>query len=188
MAESTDTLVQSRLYMTRDCLMRVLIIAVIFTVSLQQLALGATTEQQLQQQQHDYYLLEYLRLTYSEEVFDYCVDKHGTAAGSASNCMIKQDKVRTKILDEALDQLGRHSLAQAVYDDCVDYYPRHSVERIRQCVLTRLDLRERLDDDLVEKTIYDFCDGKWRDHGYRSVGVCASAQARYFLRTGNYRD
>jgi len=168
--------------------MRVLVIAMIFTACAQPSAFAAATEQQLQQRQHDYYLLEYLRLTYSEEVFDYCARKHGTVAGAASSCMIKQDKLRTDALDEALEQLGRQSLAQAVYDDCVDYYPRHSVERIRQCVLTRLDLREMLDNDLVEKAIYDFCDGKWRDHGSRSVDGCASAEAGYFLRTGKYPD
>jgi hypothetical protein len=75
-----------------------------------------------------------------------------------------------------------------MYEDCLDYYPTHSAERISHCVRTRLDLNEKLGDEDVEKEIYHACDVKWREHGYRSVDNCATAQARYYLRTGELRD
>ena len=168
--------------------MRVPITAIIFAVSTLALAVEAPTPEELRLLQHDYYLMEKLRLTYSDEIFDYCVKQHGSVAAAAAGCMSKQDKFKTSILEEAQDQLGTHSLAQEVYDDCLDYYPRHSVQRIRECVRTRLALTSRLQDDDVEKTIYRRCDVKWRDHGFRSVDNCCSAQARYFLQNGKLRE
>lgn len=168
--------------------MRILIAALIFAVSTLALAVEAPTEKDLRILEHDYRVMESLRLTYSEEIFEYCVKKHGTVASAAAGCMMKQDRYRTEILEEALEQLGRQSLALALYDDCLDYYPMHSVARISQCVRTRLDLQDRLQDDFAERHIYQFCDVKWRKHGHLSVDNCSNAQARYYLRTGDFRN
>ena len=149
---------------------------------------GAAASQEFEILKHDYYLLEHYRLTYSPDIFDYCVKKHGSVAGLAGSCMEKQDRHKKRVLKKALEQLGRHSLAQAVYDDCLDYYPYNSAWRVSKCVYTRLDLNLRLEDETVEKTIYHLCDEKWRKHGYRSVDNCSTSEARYFLRTGDYRD
>jgi hypothetical protein len=128
--------------------------------------------------------MEHYRLSYSREIYDYCVHKHGTVARAAGSCMIKQERQKKRVLREALEQLGTQSRAQTVYDDCLDYYPSHSAVRIGECVRTRLDLNEKLEDEPVEKRIYHSCDMKWRNHGYRSVDNCSTTQARYFLRTG----
>ena len=149
---------------------------------------GATAIQDLEILEHDYYLLEHYRLSYSPDIFDYCVSKHGTVARAAGSCMAKQDRQKKRALKKALEQLGRHSLAQAVYDYCLDYYPVNSAVRVSKCVYTRLDLNLKLEDETVEKEIYHLCDVKWRDHGYGSVDNCSTAEARYFQRTGEHRD
>jgi len=132
--------------------------------------------------------MEHYRLSYSREVYDYCVHKHGTVARAAGSCMIKQERQKKRVLKESLEQLGTQSEAQIVWDDCLDYYPNHSSFRIGYCVRTRLDLNEKLQDEAVEKLIYHACDMKWRKLGYRSVDSCSTTQARYFLRTGELPD
>lgn len=168
--------------------MRIFILAVLVAIAPVSAASGANSTRDLRVLEHDYYLMESYRMRYSPDIFDYCVGKHGTVARAAGSCMLKQDREKKRVLKKALEQLGRHSLAQAVYDDCLDYYPVNSAVRVSKCVYTRLDLDLKLDDDVAEQKIYQFCDAKWRDHGYRSIDNCSTTQARYYLRTGEYRN
>ena len=160
----------------------------LLAVTTSSIALGAEPTRDLRVLEHDYYLMEHYRLIYSREVFDYCVQKHGTVARAAGSCMMKQERQKKRILREALEQLGTQSAGQLVWGDCLDYYPNHSAVRIGHCVRTRLDLNEKLEDESVEKKIYHACDMKWREHGYRSIDNCSTTQARYFLRSGKLPD
>ena len=168
--------------------MRFPILLALLAVSAGPLARAADDTRDLRVLKHDYYLMESYRLTYSREIFDYCARKHGTVGRTAGSCMMKQERQKKRVLKEALEQLGTQSAAQAVWDDCLDYYPNHSAVRIGHCVRTRLDLNEKLEDEPVEKEIYHACDMKWRKHGYRSIDSCSTTQARYFLRTGELPD
>jgi hypothetical protein len=168
--------------------MRIFISVALLLITTLSVRGAAAASQELEILKHDYYLLEHYRLTYSPDIFDYCVKKHGSVARFASSCMEKQDRHKKRALKKALEQLGRHSLAQAVYDDCLDYYPYNSALRVSKCVYTRLNLNLMLEDETVEKTIYHLCDVKWRKRGYRSVDNCSTSDARYFQRTGDYRD
>jgi len=98
--------------------------------------------------------------------------------------MIEQNTIKNRILGVAHDQLGRRSLAQDIYDDCVDYHPINGVARISKCVMTRLVLNSKLENDSVEQEIYQKCDFKWRKHGFRAIDNCARTQANYYRDTG----
>ena len=138
--------------------------------------------------EHDYYLLQNYKLIYTDEIFEFCVDKYGTIGHKMRSCMIRNDKLKKNILSDALEQLGRQSLAQSIYDDCVDYYPMNGVARISECVKTRLDLGGKLKDDTIEKIIYQKCDFKWRKFGFRAIDNCSSAEARYYRDKGLLKD
>ena len=125
-------------------------------------------------------------LEYTEEIFEYCVEKYGAESSSAGDCMAAQKNLKNKILKDAKRAVGRRSLAQAMYDDCVDYYPMDGVKRIGECVTTKLYLRQ-LKDDSGENKIYEKCDSKWRSHGYRAVHNCAISEVTYFKRWDKYR-
>jgi hypothetical protein len=139
-------------------------------------------------------LLKHYKLIYTEEIFDYCIEKYGTigsnlAIGSRlGSCMKKQDKLRNRILNYAQDQLGRRSLAQGIYDDCIDYYPMNGVARISKCVKTRLALDSKLKDDTIEKIIYQNCDFRWRKHGSGAIHNCSTSEANYYHDKGQLRD
>ena len=126
-------------------------------------------------------------LEYTEEIFEYCVEKYGTESSSAGDCMAAQKNLKKKILKDAKRAVGRRSLAQAMYDDCVDYYPMDGVGRIGECVKTKLYLRQ-LKDDSGENKIYDKCDSKWRSHGYRAVHNCATGEVIFFERWHKYKE
>ena len=138
--------------------------------------------------ENQYYLLKSYKLTYTEEIFDFCVAKHGTMASLAGSCMIRQNKLKNRILDYAHDQLGRRSLAQGIYDECTDYHSENGVKRISHCVKTRLVLDEKLGDDFIEEKIYQKCDFKWRKHGSRAINNCSITEANYYRDKGKLRD
>jgi len=148
---------------------------------------AAKTDQQ-ENYEHDYYLLQNYKLIYTAEIFEFCVDSYGTAGYKMRSCMIRNGNLKKKILSDALDQLGRQSLAQSIYDNCVDYYPMNGVGRISECVKTRLDLSDKLQDDRIEKIIYQKCDSKWHKHGFRAINNCSIAEARYYLDKGLLKD
>ena len=154
----------------------------------------ALTPEEVQIYEQQYYELQYFKLKYPEEIFNYCVNEHGTidkyvpTNPALGGCMVRQKKLRDRIIDNAIDQLGRSSLAQEIYDECVDYYPKNSVARIGGCVRTRLVLREKLQKESIEKEIYLNCDLKWRKHGSGAVDNCARSNANYYREKGQLRD
>jgi len=126
-------------------------------------------------------------LEYTEEIFDYCIEKYGSESSVAGDCMEKQKKLKNRILKDTKRVVGRQSLAQAIYGDCVDYYPLDGVSRIGECIKTKLYLRRELKDDDGESKVYQKCDSKWRRHGYNAVNTCAIGEVIYFKRWGKYR-
>ena len=168
--------------------MRLLIVAVCLFLSMLTTDLYAAKTDERINLENQYYLLRSYRLMYTDEIFDYCVEKNGAIATAAGACMIKQEKIKNRILDYAHDQLGRRSLAQDIYDDCTDYHPESGVRRIGRCVNTRLMLEEKLQNDFIEKMIYQKCDAKWRKHGSGAINNCATIQAKYYLDKGLLRD
>ena len=148
---------------------------------------GAATDENINYE-YDFYLLQQYKLKYTNEIFDFCVGKYGTTGSAPGGCMIGQNKIKNRILDLAHDQLGRRSLAQDIYDDCLDYHPINGVARISECVRTRLVLNGKLGNDLVENEIYRKCDFKWRKHSFRAIDNCARTQANYFRDKGQLPD
>jgi hypothetical protein len=163
-------------------------LVIVFCILILPTALYAAKTNEQLFNEHDYYLLQHYRLIYTDEIFEFCTDEHGTIGNKMRSCMIRNDKLKKIILSDALDELGRQSLAQRIYDDCVDYYPMNGVARIGDCVETRLDLAGKLKDDTIEKIIYQKCDFKWRKHGFRSIDSCSSAEARYYRDKGQLKD
>jgi hypothetical protein len=151
-------------------------------------ALDAANTDQQTNYENDYYLLQHYQLIYTKEIFEFCVDRHGTTGHNMRSCMIRNDKLKMDILSDALDQLGRNSLAQSIYDDCVDYHPMNGVARISECVETRLVLDDKLKDGAIEKVIYQKCDYKWRKHGFKAIDACSRSEARYYRKKGLLRD
>ena len=136
----------------------------------------------------EYYLLKSYKLIYTEEIFDYCLERNGYIASAAGGCMRRQKKLKDEILDYAQDQLGRRSLAQSTYDYCTDYHPGNGVRRIISCVKTRLMLTKKLEDDVIEQTIYQKCDFKWRKHGASAINNCSIVEATHYREKGQLRD
>jgi len=168
--------------------MIVLKFAILLCISMLTTALYAATTDQRINLENQYYQLKSYKLMYTEEIFDYCVEKNGTIAPAAGACMIRQNKIKNEILDYAHDQLGRRSLAQSIYDDCTDYHPKNGVRRIRECVRTRLMLDRKLEDDIIEEKIYQKCDFKWRKHGSSAINNCSVTEATYYREKGQLRD
>ena len=171
-----------------DKRMPIQILVIIFCILMLPTTLYAAKINEQLFNEHDYYLLQHYRLIYTDEIFEFCIDEHGSTGHRMRSCMIRNDKLKKNILSDALDELGRHSLAQSIYDDCVDYYPMDGVARIGDCVETRLDLAGKLKDDTIEKIIYQKCDFKWRKHGFRSIDNCSGAEARYYRDKGKLKD
>ena len=138
--------------------------------------------------EHEFYLLQHYKLIYTEEIFDFCVDKHGTTGTALGSCMIKQSKLKKMIFNVAHRQLGRRSLVQKVYDECADYYPVVGVARINQCVRTRLMLDTKLENDAIETIIYDNCESKWRKHGASAINNCAVHEANHYREKGRLQE
>ncbi len=165
---------------------------------------GDRTNYANENDKHEFRLLQHYQLVYAEEqmIFAYCVAKHrkgrkssqsapfgGLAIGSkVGRCMRKQIKLKDKILDFAEGQLGERSLAQGIYNECALYYPKSGVTRISDCVKTRLALDRKLDDDVVEKKIYQKCDHKWRKHGSDAIDNCSRTGATYYREKGRLQD
>jgi len=174
--------------------MRIFLPVLLLSTTVYFTAAAALTPEELQIYERQYYELQYYKLKYPEEIFNYCVNEYGTidkygAAGPAlGGCMVRQKKLRDSIIADAIRRLGSPSLAQEIYDECVDYYPKNSVARIGGCVRTRLVLRRKLQDDSVEKEIYLKCDLKWRKHGSGAVENCARAQANYYRDNGQLKE
>jgi hypothetical protein len=114
---------------------------------------------------------------YPPEIFYYCAEKYGTTSRMALDCAYKQVQLRNKILSKAKSKLGRLSEAERIYWQCADYHPENGVSDISKCVETRLVLRSKLDDDDVERTIYDRCYLKWVKHGSRAIDNCSRNEA-----------
>ena len=140
------------------------------------------------QTKRHYYLIQQLKLMYSEEVFDYCVGEHRSNPDRLQACMLRQDRIKIAVLEQAQAQLGRRSLAEALYFDCLDFYFGQSIGRTADCVRTRLTLRERLNQVEAETEIYRRCHSKWRKHGARAVNNCAIHAANYYRDKGEFRD
>lgn len=130
----------------------------------------------------------HLKQVYSSEIFDYCLKEHDANGFLVAGCTERQQVRKERLFRNAQSQLGRRSLVQPIYDDCVDYYPDRGVARIGSCVDARLKLRDKLDNDPVEREIYDRCDKKWRKHGSRSITTCSIHAANYYRREGRLRD
>jgi len=162
--------------------------AILLCISMLTTALFAAKTDERINLENQYYLLKSYKLRYTEEIFDYCVEKNGPLVSAAGGCMIRQNKIKERILDYAHDQLGRRSLAQSIYDDCTDYHPKNGVKRISECVKTRLMLGEKLEDDIIEEKIYQKCDFKWRKHGSSAINNCAITEANYYRQKGKLRD
>jgi len=175
---------------------------------------AAKTGERTSAEYHEYYqkqarLLQHYQQVYAGEkmLFDYCLGKYnvryvkpksfqfgsgfqrGFPIGSkVGSCMRKQIKLKNKILKYAQDQLGGRSLAQGIYDGCTDYYPKNGVARISKCVKTKLVLDSKLEDDIVEKRIYQKCDSKWRKHGSSAINNCSIMEANYYREKGKFRE
>jgi hypothetical protein len=154
----------------REQTMRVFLPLLLLSVSVHSTVAHALTPEELQIYERQYYELRYYKLKYPNEIFNYCVDKYGTIdndkyetlSPALGGCMVRQKKLKDSIIGDAIHRLGSPSLAQEIYDECVEYYPKNGVTRIGKCVQTRLVLRRKLQADSVEKEIYLKCDLKWR--------------------------
>ena len=148
---------------------------------------AATTDEQ-DFYKHQYYLLKRYKLIYTKEIFNFCVYRKRLVGSKLKRCLRENDKLKRRILNDAREQLGTQSLAQNIYDDCVDYYPLNGVGRIRKCVRTRLVLDDKLKDITIEEIIYQKCDFKWRKHGSGAIDNCSRSEANYYRRKGRLRD
>ena len=153
---------------------------------------------------NEFNLLHHYKLMYPDEerIFNYCVEKirkerafyrpapfGGYAIGTrVGTCMKKQIKLKNQIIDSAQDQLGGRTQAEAMYDECTEYYSRSGAATVGKCVKTRLVLDSMLEDDIVESKIYQNCDRVWRKHGHNAIDNCARNDAYYYLRKGRLRD
>ena len=133
-------------------------------------------------------MLMHLKQVYSSEIFDYCLEEHNANGYLVAGCTERQQARKERLFRNAQSQLGRRSLVQSIYDDCVDYYPDRGVARIGSCVDARLLLRDKLDNEPVEREIYERCDKKWRKHGSRAITTCSIHAANYYRREGRLRD
>jgi hypothetical protein len=102
--------------------------------------------------------------------------------------MRRNDDIKQRVLTDAIEQLGRQSLAQSVYDECLDYYPMDGVKPIGECMYTRLFLRRELNDDSEERRVYQKCNLKWREQGYDAVDTCARSEVTYYRRWGRFNE
>jgi len=174
--------------------MRVFLSVLLLSTTVYFTVADALTPEELELYERQYYELQYYKLKYPEEIFNYCVNKYGTidkyetASPALGGCMVRQKKLKDSIIDNAIHELGKQSLAREIYDECVDYYPANSVARIGGCVRTRLVLRRKLQADSVEKKIYLKCDLKWRKHGSGAVDNCSRAQANYYRDNGQLEE
>ena len=148
---------------------------------------AATTDEQ-DFYKHQYYLLRHYDLIYTKEIFDFCVNKKGSVGSKLKRCLRENDKLKRRILNDAREQLGRQSLAQSDYDECLDYHPMEGVRPIGECVYTKLYLHRELNDDFEERRVYQKCNLKWREHGYNAVDTCARGEVTYYRRWGKYDD
>jgi len=148
---------------------------------------AATTNEQALYD-HQYTMLRNYKLLYPEEIFDYCVDRYGPFGAGLGGCMRRNDDIKQRVLTDAREQLGKQSLAQSIYAECLDYYPMVGVKPIGECAYTRLYLRRELNDDPEERRVYQKCNLKWRDHGYDAVDTCARSEVIYYRRWGRYND
>ncbi len=138
--------------------------------------------------QHDARMLKHYKEHYSEEIVDYCLKDSGANHGLVASCLARQQVLKDRLFENAHAILGRRSLVQVLYDECVDYYPHHGVARIGGCVDARLVLRDKLDNEPIEREIYRRCDDKWRRHGASAVTNCSSHAANYYRDKGRLRD
>ena len=135
-----------------------------------------------------YYLIKHLQLVHSPEIFRYCLDKYRNRTSKLTSCMAREEKLKNNLFDRAHEQLGQRYLVQAIYYDCLNYYPNDSVKVIGPCVDARLILRERLANNEIEVEIYRRCNKKWSKRNTRAVKNCCAHGANYYLEKGKFRD
>ena len=185
------------------------LVALLFSLVLSAALYAAKTKGQTNHENYEYYLnefnlLHHYKLMYPDEerIYNYCVEKHKKEPGSyepapfggyaigtrVGTCMEKQIKLKNRIIDNARDQLGGRNPAQAIYDECSEYYSKSGAATVGRCVKTRLVLDNMLEDDIVENRIYQNCDLVWRKHGHNAIDNCSRNDAYYYLRKGRLRD
>ncbi len=169
-------------------------VVTLFIVGLSTVVCAAETGDRTNDEYYEHYLnelriLHHYKLLYPDEarIFDYCVEQYrkeygpftyphhrGYGIGSrVGTCMKKQIKLKNRVIDNAQDQLGGRTQAEAMYDECSEYYSRSGAATIGRCVKTRLILDSMLQDDDVEDKIYRNCDIVWRKHGHNAVDNCS---------------
>lgn len=131
--------------------------------------------------------LKFFEQAYPQEIYDYCTEKYLVDLYELATCLDRQASMKNNILRVAQDQLGLQSLAQLVYDDCLEYYPATGMGRIVACVKTRLMLNSKIENFLIEKEIHQSCEMKWRKHGFKAVQNCCLHSGNYYLRFGEIR-
>ena len=155
---------------------------------------GQTAHTDTDQPRHEnardrYYRLKLLREFYSREIYNYCTNKFEVELSiQLQNCMMQQKQLKDRIFKKAQRQLGQNSAVQQLFNDCLNVDPLAGMSRIGKCMDIRLDLRERIDQPVIEREIYERCQQKWRQHGTGAIRNCASHEANYFLDKGELLD
>ena len=131
--------------------------------------------------------LRYYRGIYSDDIFTPCYRSHVRDIVKMGHCLRKQQKIKDSILARTQRQLGTLALAQAVYDECLDYHPWSGLGRVATCIDTRLVLRARVEDLAIERQIYRKCETKWRKQP-KAIDGCCRHEGRYYQESGELRD
>lgn len=134
-----------------------------------------------------YERLDYYASMYPNEIYRFCVGRFRQKIRSIRSCLRNQQDARDAVFANAQRKLGTRSLVQAVYDDCLDHHPDYGVGRIGACVETRLMLRDKVQDDSIERIIYQKCESKWRHSGVAAIDVCCAHEGRYYRDNGRLR-
>ena len=132
--------------------------------------------------------LDYYDSLYSDEIFGFCKKHFLLKIRKMGSCLRKQQKLKDAIITNAQDKLGSRSLADSVYNECLDYHPRQGVVRVGSCVETRLMLHEKVEDDSIERVIYRKCEKKWRRNNASAIDTCCAHEGRYYRDNGKLRD
>lgn len=132
--------------------------------------------------------LRYFKEVYAKEIYDFCVRIHTKSVSSLALCLRRQLRLKNHILSTAQKHFGLQTLAQAIYDDCLGYYPVTGVGRIAECINSRLTLNTKVGDYLIEKAIYHKCYSKWLKHGFKAIDNCCIHSGNYYRRYGKMEE
>lgn len=133
-------------------------------------------------------LLKRYEEIYSPEVFEFCYELHSAEVKRLGACLNRQEHGKKKIIRRAKKQLGDQYLALALHQECLESYPVYGVNRVGQCVGTRLQLRKKVGSIAIEDLIYRKCEDKWRHSGSMAIDNCCSHEARYYNENGKLRS